>query len=1744
MYRTPMRRDPSPDQIVDTRYQSPDIRAHSTNRWSRSPSNRSCQSPTRGRSPVTPRRRSPSRGRSSPSRRRSASRGRRRSRSRDRSSSRDRSPKKSHRSKSRPRRSPSRSRRSRSRHRRSPTKYWSRSPSEDSQKRRYDTRYDNLDSVTHHYSPSFLSGSADNSVLSQQKEQADRFADLRPASSGYQECLSEQTRFSDEPMPKSILKRRPDADHSLSPQVDSYTGNGRLMPGNSSSKSLTPENNTRLPETNRTSNLLPQDKLGSSKEEPLKGGLASSKYSPQMGNFLNMFNKSACESQGIPYHSPRSFDSKVVSPQESETPINVSAGQKQPSNVSTVPDTQDKAGDSIKGQENKLPSQIQIEDEEKFLYGDEDVKKAHSNPGKIDKSQTPSPSHPKGSTNKQEFEKIHDLLKTIGLDIGVAEIGKLAIRTQERLHGKKATPLVSKQAAERRCSGSETSSADSRLQPSGSPILTEKKEVPVTSQATPEPPANPVSVTAEEKISAVSKPKAEIPVATTSAQQIATHPGQAPAAQPPPVVAPPQMPLYPPYPPTQMMPTYSMPPSMATSYNPYNPYAAYQTARWPMYNPIHQPPPPMSLPPPTHMVTTQSPVVSATSTATYQNRSNLRVIHTSDSVSTANSTVKNKSLAPLSSAPAVNQSSKESTVPENDPKNKDSEKRKKVLEDLQNIVNEQKIRKQKLYSLNSNVEQLRVQQGILLRKKRREKDGHKDPLLEELNKVMESAVKQMNNMRKEFNEASKKQQQLTVVAEILGLSTTHLTDNSSELDLKLIQENTEILTKPTEPSKDSVRETKSSSDVKDNSKPNAESKDTLQSSNNTYLPSSSSSREKLEETSKLRTTPPQTTSKNKHSSESKSSSSSHQKSRSKSPRPSEKSSKSEEAKKSFDVSQLFSYFDPGDHWCEDCNSTCKTLFEFLTHMHAKKHSQTVNQSKRPWAKNTEKDTKTEQRTKMSVPVRGPEFLIPINGFYCQLCDEIIGDHMCAEEHLRAFAHNDKYKKYVEVNGSYEQRRHENHKAGLLAIQEAERRQKLEQKRKLDSQIADAYNDQKYKKTRREEEDSQKKHSSNVATKPDSMHSPPKEREDPAKTQIFGKFTWKGSNNKAGGGTSKDESAATTPERDRESGKGNAVKPKSIDIKLMGKPPVSQESSKSPSSSSPTVTTSTTSFTSHTKVRPNLPIPVSVLRKSSIAPLSKPAPLNTFLSIKSSKSIPKPLPVVKSETALSREVISKAFGGQAIIVRETNEVLKMEDKNKPGTQQADGPSKNQAALSGSSKFSPKSSNVETKFGPSTPSGVDKLKTATPTERDVRATSLTQAQKASPISKNQVTAFSNSSTTDKLGIKPSSEQNRQVISARTAASVTMSSESATGKQPQDLKAKENDAQKSLENKQISGSNKKVTEIQSRGLENKQISGSNTKGTEIQSRGLETKQISGSNTKGTEIQSRGFENKQISGSNTKGTEIQSRGLENKQISGSNTKGTEIQSRGLENKEISGSNKKATETPGSSAGTLSTAKQDSSYSNTVKLNQKFKRAPLSLPSTLFGHMSDAGRKDINISAVVQSSNNNKEVQLKDNKAASNTSNTTTEKTHLQQELDSYYKLIATEDDPEDLTTSEDQDMDVTENISIVSVPIKVGVPKISSVTVKDICSSKPDAEVACENAPEASSALTCAGSSVPVNSSQVVGNFSYGTQKSPVSVTSNSKVGEGVAEQGLSKKEQGHYTETQYSMEDLAYLTTCDSD
>lgn len=60
--------------------------------------------------------------------------------------------------------------------------------------------------------------------------------------------------------------------------------------------------------------------------------------------------------------------------------------------------------------------------------------------------------------------------------------------------------------------------------------------------------------------------------------------------------------------------------------------------------------------------------------------------------------------------------------------------------------------------------------GELLRKKRREKDGHKDPLLQEISHLQEEVMAQISRLRKEHEAAEKKRNEIDKVALILGLN--------------------------------------------------------------------------------------------------------------------------------------------------------------------------------------------------------------------------------------------------------------------------------------------------------------------------------------------------------------------------------------------------------------------------------------------------------------------------------------------------------------------------------------------------------------------------------------------------------------------------------------------------------------------------------------------------------------------------------------------------------------------------------------------------------------------------------------------------------------------------------------------------------------------------------------------------------------------------------------------------------------
>uniref|UniRef100_A0A8C3J8S2 Zinc finger protein 318 n=1 Tax=Calidris pygmaea TaxID=425635 RepID=A0A8C3J8S2_9CHAR len=890
--------------------------------------------------------------------------------------------------------------------------------------------------------------------------------------------------------------------------------------------------------------------------------------------------------------------------------------------------------DSVSAQEKRRRSFPDIEDEEKFLYGDEDedtkseslpVQKPPASCGneiisqKVSPPPSPAPAvklDPLEEPNA-EYAKIHDLLKTIGLDIGVAEIGKLAVRTQERLHGKKLasrSPDRRSSDARRldpwdlRRSRSDTRSPESGQQRSASP--------PVSFQQSKDASALQKSEYMKNKPVGQDIPPCAAEQPLPSVSLIPSVP-PAPASLPhtPTSVSQYQIPNYSQFTATQMPQNYPPPTMAPPGYDAYGHYMAYAAPGWTMYPPAQQPNPTL---PEAHGLLSMA--MSANPA-----RPNLRVIETvsmgkevpdlkrDGSVLVHVPTTPAHSKVPLrlSSHPLKNTTEKMS-----DEKNRAAQKQ-KVIEEREKLKNEREARQKKLYYLKTELDRLRKQQGEMLRKKRREKDGHKDPLLVEVNRLQENIMKEISELHKESDAADKKQSELDKVAQILGIN---------------------IFEKPR--------------------KPSVENKDSLEKN------SKSENAKGLEKTS----------------SSNKESKTTNEKSRGRSPKPAESSSQS--SKHPFQLANIYEYYDAGNHWCKDCNTICGTMFDFFTHMHNKKHRQTLDPYNRPWASKTQSETKQDsikRIDKITVPAKGSEFLIPITGYYCQLCHEFFGDQISAEQHVKSHPHNEKYKKYIDENPLYEERRNLDRQAGLAVVLETERRRQSELKRKLVEKQKEEKDEKKPKIIKKEEaksipelgegaseaqgkiDSAGRKMGIKLKLKKEEKEEKKEDKKEESKKESsgqtsFGKFSWKKTEREdktPGGAISKEESTEGNKEENKcQSGKLH-VKP--IEIKLSGKTVIPHTSPWTP-----VVSTSTPA-----KILPNLPVPTMIFRKSTTATVSKPAPLNTFLSIKSSGATTKPLPVVKETNAdllLPPDIISKAFGGEEVILKGTEEDLKAAEKS--------------------------------------------------------------------------------------------------------------------------------------------------------------------------------------------------------------------------------------------------------------------------------------------------------------------------------------------------------------------------------------------------------------------------------------------------------------------------------------------------
>ncbi|XP_041722239.2 zinc finger protein 318 [Coregonus clupeaformis] len=608
----------------------------------------------------------------------------------------------------------------------------------------------------------------------------------------------------------------------------------------------------------------------------------------------------------------------------------------------------------------------------------------------------------------EEYEKIQDLLKTIGLDLGVTEISKMAARTQERLHGKRPPPKknsrrLGKRRGCRDSSGSSDGSRGRRRSHSGSSSSSRSHSHSPSRSSSRDDSRSRKKSPPSDRHSTHGKIRGAREVRTEDSSW-GQKASQAPETTP-----------VPPAHPSLSMPAYAqaqahglVPPNYPPpGYGQYGNWP-YMPQQWPMY-----PPPSMGMPP-------QSPIEDFPNVPPFD-RPYLKVIQ--PELHQGGDRKASSNMAPQDNG-------KDRRVLEE--RNNESQKQ-KVLEEREKLRRDREIRMKKKDYLMKELERLRKQQGELLRKKRREKDGHKDPLLSEISRLQEEVMTQIAELRKEHEVAEKKRSELDKVALILGLQPTDKPRREGRASRDLEQ--------PTHPPPPEKEKKKERAHIREKS-PVAHASAKAASSSSRASPG------KPKKKAPASTQPPET------------------------------------------PADLFEYYDAGNHWCKSCNVTCGSMFDFFTHLHSKSHRKTQDPYNRPWASsssNNEKNKIHSSGEKMTKPAKGSEFLVPVRGYYCQLCEEFCGDAICAEDHATGQSHNEKYKKRMYEYPLYEQRRNLDRQAGLT----------LEVSDKKHSELKRKHEEEESKKSK-EKEEGKPKRSKKDKEKEEEKSKHKKEEEEKAK----------------------------------------------------------------------------------------------------------------------------------------------------------------------------------------------------------------------------------------------------------------------------------------------------------------------------------------------------------------------------------------------------------------------------------------------------------------------------------------------------------------------------------------------------------------------------------------------------------------------------------------------------------------------
>ncbi|XP_046571301.1 zinc finger protein 318-like isoform X2 [Haliotis rubra] len=138
----------------------------------------------------------------------------------------------------------------------------------------------------------------------------------------------------------------------------------------------------------------------------------------------------------------------------------------------------------------------------------------------------------------------------------------------------------------------------------------------------------------------------------------------------------------------------------------------------------------------------------------------------------------------------------------------------------------------------------------------------------------------------------------------------------------------------------------------------------------------------------------------------------------------------------------YEFYDPGGHWCGVCHHVSASLFDHFTHLQAKKHKQKCDPYDRPWLTDITQNTDKRQEKAATVEVKamkGVEFMMSTDAFYCSLCHIFSGDVTSAELHIKSEEHFAKYENHLQQNEFYEKRYTLEKTAFLSQVKEEEKK---------------------------------------------------------------------------------------------------------------------------------------------------------------------------------------------------------------------------------------------------------------------------------------------------------------------------------------------------------------------------------------------------------------------------------------------------------------------------------------------------------------------------------------------------------------------------------------------------------------------------------------------------------------------------------------------------------------------------------